>query len=89
MREHFKHPVSFTEKLVNLMEQKLVSQEDVCDSPIPQLTNVYVLFALNEALVLRSILDIKVWRTIQELLMIVDFGHLCIVFGLGADVRWH
>lgn len=53
---------------------------------LSQLANVYILFALNEALVLRSTSDGKVWRTMQSVLLIADFGHLCIVFGLGGDV---
>lgn len=55
---------------------------------LSQLANVYILFALNEALVLRSTSDIQVWRTMQKVLLIADFGHLCIVFGLGTNVRW-
>lgn len=53
-----------------------------------QLSKVYVLLALNEALILRSTSDLKVWKTILKALLVADFGHLCIVFGLGIDDRW-
>jgi len=55
---------------------------------LTQLSNLYLLFALNEALVLRSTHDLKVWRTVLFALLIADFGHLYSVSGLGASVYW-
>ncbi|ORY63385.1 uncharacterized protein BCR38DRAFT_394279 [Pseudomassariella vexata] len=65
-------------------------------SPIPtgvsiimsQLANLYLLFALNEALVLRSTGDQRVWKTVLFVLLLADFGHLYSVSGLGWRVYW-
>lgn len=65
-------------------------------SPIPmgtsivlsQLANLYFLFALNEALVLRSTSDIRVWKTLLFCLLIADLGHLYTVRTLGLDIYW-
>ncbi|KAI8964064.1 hypothetical protein F5Y11DRAFT_345803 [Daldinia sp. FL1419] len=65
-------------------------------SPVPletsvvlsQLANLYLLFALNEALVLRSTGDLRVWRTVLFVLLVADFGHLYSVNGLGSWVYW-
>ncbi|KAI0383000.1 hypothetical protein F5Y04DRAFT_37468 [Hypomontagnella monticulosa] len=55
---------------------------------LSQLANLYLLFALNEALVLRSTGDLRVWRTVLFGLLIADFGHLYSVSGLGSWVYW-
>ena len=55
---------------------------------LTQLANLYLLFTLNEALVLRSTSDLRVWRTLLFGLLVADFGHLCSVRGLGAGVYW-
>lgn len=65
-------------------------------SPLPlsttialtQLANLYLLFALNEALVLRSTADLRVWRTLLFGLLVADFGHLWSVKALGTGVYW-
>ncbi|KAI1393814.1 uncharacterized protein F4822DRAFT_424276 [Hypoxylon trugodes] len=51
-----------------------------------QLANLYLLFALNEALVLRSTGDLRVWNTVLFVLLIADFGHLYSVSSLGLWV---
>ena len=61
---------------------------------LSQLANLYFLFALNEALVLRSTSDLRVWRTVLLGLLIADLGHLWSVKGLGARIyydvsRWN
>ncbi|XXH05152.1 hypothetical protein Hte_011577 [Hypoxylon texense] len=56
---------------------------------LSQLANLYLLFALNEALVLRSTGDLRVWRTVLSVLLIADFGHLYSVGGLGFWVYWN
>ena len=53
-----------------------------------QLANLYLLFALNEALVLRSTSDIRVWKTILFVLLVADFGHLYSLKPLGSWVYW-
>lgn len=56
---------------------------------LSQLANLYFLFALNEAFVLRSTSDMRVWRTVLVGLLIADFGHLYSVKLLGNDVYWN
>ncbi len=66
-------------------------------SPIPrgtsivlsQLANLYLLFALNEALVLRATGDLRVWKTVLFGLLVADFGHLYTIHTLGPDVFWN
>jgi len=55
---------------------------------LSQLANLYLLFTLNEALVLRSTSDFRVWRTLLFGLLLADFGHLWSVRGLGWGVYW-
>ncbi|KAI2612939.1 uncharacterized protein GGS25DRAFT_142891 [Hypoxylon fragiforme] len=55
---------------------------------LSQLANLYFLFALNEALVLRSTGDLRVWRTVLFVLLVADFGHLYSLQGLGSWVYW-
>jgi hypothetical protein len=55
---------------------------------LSQLANLYLLFALNEALVLRSTTDLNVWRAVMVGLLIADFGHLYSVSPLGSRVFW-
>lgn len=43
---------------------------------LSQLANLYLLFTLNEALVLRSTTDPRVWKTVLFGLLIADLGHL-------------
>ncbi|KAL8934785.1 MAG: hypothetical protein Q9211_005047 [Gyalolechia sp. 1 TL-2023] len=54
-----------------------------------QLSNQYLLFALNEALILRATSDIKVWRTLLLGLLIADLGHLYSVHPLGLEIYWN
>jgi hypothetical protein len=55
---------------------------------LSQLANLYLLFAINEALVLRSTSDLRVWRTLLFGLLIADLGHLFSVAKLGSDIYW-
>ena len=65
-------------------------------SPVPmgtsivlsQLANMYLFFALVEALVLRATSDIRVWKTLLFCLLIGDFGHLYSVHQLGLPIYW-
>lgn len=59
-----------------------------------QLANMYLLFALNEALVLRVTNDQRVWRMLLLNLAIADIGHLISVAPLGVGIycdvaRWN
>ncbi|KAE8451968.1 hypothetical protein EG329_002132 [Mollisiaceae sp. DMI_Dod_QoI] len=56
---------------------------------LSQLANLYLLFAINEALVLRSTSDLRVWRTVLFGLLIADFGHLYSIRQLGTEIYWN
>ncbi|TID24114.1 hypothetical protein E2P81_ATG02420 [Venturia nashicola] len=55
---------------------------------LSQLANLYLLFALNEGLVLRATHDLRVWRTLLFGLLVADFGHLYSVKDLGHATYW-
>jgi hypothetical protein len=53
-----------------------------------QLGNLYLTFALSEALVLRSTTDSRVWRSFLLVLLIADFGHLYTCLPLGTGIYY-
>lgn len=53
-----------------------------------QLANLYLLFAVNEALVLRATNDLRVWRTLLFGLLLADLGHLYSLLPQGVGVFW-
>ena len=55
---------------------------------LTQLANLYFVFALNEALVLRATNDRAVWKTFLLGLLIADFGHLWSVNLVGWEVYY-
>lgn len=56
---------------------------------LAQLANLYLLFAVNEALVLRAAAaDARVWRALLLGLLVADLGHLAALAPLGAAVYW-
>ncbi|WQF76786.1 hypothetical protein CDEST_01800 [Colletotrichum destructivum] len=56
---------------------------------LSQLANLYLFFALNEALVLRSTSDLRVWKTVLFVLLVADIGHLYTVRSLGPEVYYN
>ncbi|KAL6695855.1 hypothetical protein J3F84DRAFT_372198 [Trichoderma pleuroticola] len=54
-----------------------------------QLANMYFFFAINEALVLRSTRDPRVWRAVLLVLLIADFGHLYSMKELGPAIYYN
>ena len=50
-----------------------------------QLSNLYLLFALNEHLVLSSAQSLKTWRRLLFCLLVTDFGHLATMFPLALE----
>ncbi|KAI0650918.1 hypothetical protein C8Q79DRAFT_945670 [Trametes meyenii] len=50
-----------------------------------QLSNLYLLFALNEHLVLSSTPSLRTWRTLLFGLLIADFGHLASMVPLAQE----
>ena len=55
---------------------------------LAQLSNLYVLFALNEHLVLSSAASQTTWRRLLFVLLVADFGHMATMAPLGSDVFW-
>jgi hypothetical protein len=55
---------------------------------LTQLANLYLLLCINEALVLRSTTDLKVWKTFLFGLLVADLGHLYSVRAVGSWVFW-
>lgn len=54
-----------------------------------QLSNLYLLFALNERLVLSSTSSIKTWKRLLFCLLVADFGHLATMAPAGAEIFWN
>lgn len=54
-----------------------------------QLASMYLFFALNEAIVLRSTGDLRVWRAVLTVLLLADFGHLYSIRGLGPSIYYN
>ncbi|TIA34087.1 hypothetical protein D6C78_07099 [Aureobasidium pullulans] len=55
---------------------------------LSQLANMYAVFALNEALVLRSTTNLRVWSVFLFGLLLADFGHIYSVKDVGFDIYW-
>ncbi|KAK7428606.1 hypothetical protein QQZ08_004867 [Neonectria magnoliae] len=55
---------------------------------LSQLANMYLFFALNEALVLRSTADLRVWRAVLLVLLLADVGHLYSLRELGSGIYY-
>ena len=55
---------------------------------LSQLANLYLLFALVEALVLRSTSELSVWRAVLFSMCVADIGHLYSVKPLGVSQYW-
>lgn len=53
-----------------------------------QLGNLYLAFAINEALVLRATSDRRVWQALLLGLLIADFGHLYSLYPLGLGIYY-
>jgi hypothetical protein len=58
------------------------------DIAMYQLSNLYLLFAVNEHLVLKHSRSLDTWRALLFGLLIADFGHLATYLSLGMDVYW-
>ena len=58
------------------------------DVALFQLSNLYLLFAVNEHLVLKHSRSLDTWRALLFGLLIADFGHLAANLPLGYDVFW-
>jgi hypothetical protein len=56
---------------------------------LSQLANMFLFFALNEALVLRATGDLRVWRTVLAVLLLADVGHLYSMRALGPAIYYN
>ncbi|KAI0268081.1 hypothetical protein BC834DRAFT_821719 [Gloeopeniophorella convolvens] len=54
-----------------------------------QLANLYLLFALNEHLVLSSTSSLKAWKRLLFCLLVADFGHLATMAPAGYEIFWN
>ncbi|TQV94454.1 hypothetical protein V2A60_005497 [Cordyceps javanica] len=54
---------------------------------LSQLAAMYLFFALNEAVVLRSTGDLRVWRAVLAVLLLADLAHLYALRALAAPPR--
>jgi hypothetical protein len=54
-----------------------------------QLANLYLLFALNEHLVLSSTSSLKTWKRLLFCLLVADFGHLATMIPAGPEIFWN
>lgn len=54
-----------------------------------QLANLYLLFALNERLVLSSTTSVKTWKRLLFCLLLADLGHLATMAPAGAEIFWN
>jgi len=56
---------------------------------LSQLGNLYLFFALNEAIVLRAAGgSLKIWKAVLTVLLIADVGHLWTLQPLGWPLYW-
>lgn len=76
-------------QLTNAASAPSVSVPQSTTIILNQLSNLYLLFAINEALVLRATSDIKVWRTLLFGLLVADLGHLYSIHSLGLQMYWN
>ncbi|TBU58650.1 hypothetical protein BD310DRAFT_958775 [Dichomitus squalens] len=53
-----------------------------------QLSNLYLLFALNEHFVLKSTSSVRTWRALLFGLLTADFGHLATMIPLAQEKGW-
>jgi hypothetical protein len=91
---HFRQPTYL--QLTHLASSPADQQQVPLGTAIvlSQLANLYFFFAVNEALVLRSTGDLRVWRAVLFCLLVGDLGHLYTVRELGWGVyydvaRWN
>lgn len=80
-------PKTYLRDLMPTNDTQIVLSSPVLIS-LYQLSNLYLLFALNEYLVLSSTDNVKTWNRLLFGLLVADFGHLLTLAPLGTDVYW-
>lgn len=68
---------------------KILGLPIATDVAMRQLGNLYMAFALSEALVLRSTNDVKVWRAMLTAFICADVGHLVACFPAGGFSQYY
>ncbi|KAM0562022.1 hypothetical protein ACHAPJ_002464 [Fusarium lateritium] len=83
---HFRQETYLT--LLNAASAPTTSVPRATSVAMSQLANMYFFFAINEALVLRSTADLRVWRAVLLVLLLADIGHLYSMSELGSGIYW-
>ena len=87
------HPSNYLLDLVSPIQSDFSRLGAALDTPtrmtLFQLSNLYLLFALNEHLVLSSTSSLKTWRRLLFSLLVADFGHLATMIPAGAEIFWN
>ncbi|KAI9057690.1 hypothetical protein FKP32DRAFT_1681369 [Trametes sanguinea] len=80
-------PVAYLKYLASSEATVKLSQNPTTPTIISlyQLSNLYLLFALNEHLVLRASPSLRTWRALLFCLLIADFGHLASMVPLAQE----
>lgn len=86
------HPSDYLLDLVSPIQNDF-GRTALLDTPtrmtLFQLSNLYLLFALNEHLVLSSTSSLKTWRRLLFSLLVADFGHLVTMIPAGTEIFWN
>jgi len=87
------HPSDYLIDLVSPIQSDFGRAGAVLDTPTSmtlfQLSNLYLLFALNEHFVLSSASSLKTWRRLLFCLLVADFGHLATMIPAGTEIFWN
>jgi hypothetical protein len=85
------HPSHYVLDLVSPTQSNFT--RTVLDTPtrmsLSQLANLYLLFALNEHLVLSSTSSLKTWKRLLFCQLVADLGHLATMIPAGPEIFWN
>jgi hypothetical protein len=83
MPKQYLHDLSLSSSrpAAHLVNMPITTQTSMA---LTQLANLYLLFALNEHLVLSSTNDLRTWKTLLFGLLVADFGHLYSMMPVSA-----
>jgi hypothetical protein len=87
------HPAEYLHSLISPTNPEITVSGSLPDTPtlmtLYQLANLYLLFALNELLVLSSTSSLATWKRLLLCLLIADFGHLATMSPAGLEIFWN
>ncbi|KAI0337985.1 hypothetical protein BDW22DRAFT_1338939 [Trametopsis cervina] len=78
-------PVTYLQLLSSSIAGNSTSLPTPVTSSLYQLANLYLLFAVNEHLVLSSSTSLHTWRTLLFGLLVADFGHLATMIPVARE----